>query len=216
MDNRKNQMLIGIIICIIGVFAIFVNIAPFSLFDVLITAAGGACLLLYVTKKMSFSLIIGAYLTYFGAVRILDGMFGGALSVNGFVAMFFIVPSAVFFVLYFDKNKRGLLFPASILLYMGVYLMLKDFLFFPYMSGGFFLICMAFSFLTVYFIGKGAHGRWSLQLGLVLLVLGGLSSMNMFSAFAAFGSLRYVGAGILIVLGLLVILGAFVKRKNNK
>ena len=201
MGSRSNQLLLGIIILLIGLFALFRPTFSFSLSAIMFTLCGLAFLLLYRTKRKSWSLVLGGYLTYIGIMNFLQPyvQFNQALNIVG--TLFFIVPSILFLVLYYDKGKRGLLMPAMLMLCFGVFLFTKDLAIFKAHSVMLFFLCMGMSFVLTFLLGRGYTQRFVLLIGLGLMAFG----------FLLFGGLSGLGAmfaNMPQLLAILIILGS--------
>ena len=172
MNFKKNKLLLGIIILIIGTVALLGGTPIFKGIGYFVTLfAGLAFLLLYKTKRKLWSLFIGGFLTYIGTVHIITPLIGRRLANNMFGAMFFLVPAIAFFVLYLYKNKRGLIVPAAVMLWFGIFLCIKDTPVFNWFNtSGLFFLCMGASFFMIYIMGR--FGKWSVITGITLSMFG--------------------------------------------
>lgn len=217
MENKKNQLLLGFIICIIGFSTIFFNTSRLkvNLADLLLLGIGAACLLLYMTKKKSWSLIVGSYLFYFGAYRLLSILLGGRLSGNIFAAMFFIVPGLIFFVLYYDKNKYGLVVPASLLLWFGLYIFVMGVPLFSGIGVPSFFIFMGMGFMTTRVVSRGSVEKWAVYTALTLFCIGVLTLLGAIQTFAGTYFRPLISVAI-IIFGLVVILKSVKKNTRNQ
>lgn len=215
MNSKRNQILLGVIIFAIGLLTFLFPGGSFlyNFRSVIFIAAGLAFLLLYKTKKHGWSLIFGSYLTFTGVAWLLSPIIGTKAVLSFIGSMFFIVPAIVFLVLYFDKNKRELLVPASLMLWFGIFLCAKDF---PGLrdlnSIGLFLICFGASFLTMFVLGKSRIGRWALITGAVLALIGLISVIAGLGPFGIagmiFSNLGRILAVLLIAASIFIIIKA--------
>ena len=183
MGSGKNRLLLGVIIMLIGLFALFRPSVAFSPSAMMFTVCGCAFLLLYYTKRKSWSLVLGGYLTYIGIMGFVQPHIPLNEAIDIVGTMFFIVPSIIFLVLYYDKNKRGLLMPAMLMLCFGVFLFSKDLLIFKGHGGLLFTLCMGAAFVLTYLLGRGYSRRFTLFFGCAvmtagLLVFGGYSMLK--------------------------------------
>ena len=200
MGSRQNQLLFGVIILLVGLYALFRPTFSFSVSALMFTISGLSFLLLYRTKRKSWSLVLGGYLTYIGIMKFVQPYVRLNEAFNIIGPLFFIVPSLLFLVLYYDKNKRGLLLPAMLMLCFGVFLFMKDLAIFRSHSGLLFLFCMGDAFVLKYLLSQGASRRSTLIFGCFLIAFGliffgGLSILK-----TIFGH-GLQGLSILLILG---------------
>jgi len=172
MGSRSNQLLLGIIILLIGLLALFRPTFSFSVSAMMFTICGLAFLLLYRTKRKSWSLVLGGYLAYIGIMGFVQPYvrFNEAINIIG--TLFFIVPSILFLVLYYDKDKRGLLMPSMLMLCFGVFLFTKDLDIFRAHGMLLFLLCMGAAFVLTFLLGRGYSRRFTLFFGGSVMAVG--------------------------------------------
>jgi hypothetical protein len=210
MDSKQNQIVVGIIAFAVGVLLLMQkSFATYA--SLLFISVAVAFILLYITKRKSWALIIGMYMAWYAASDILGSFLGDAITFSVSSALFFIVTSLIFFVFYYNKNKTGLLLPASILLWFGIYTILRSLEMLPFyhMSGFLFMLCTGMAFFTAYYLGRGFVGRWALIVGILFVALGcGLS----FGYGNIFIGIRNMAALIFIVTSLVLILHAIRKK----
>jgi len=183
MGSRINQLLLGVIMLLIGLFALFRPTVIFSFGAVMFTICGLAFVLLYHTKRKSWSLVLGGYLLYFGMMGFVQPYIRIDEAINFIGTMFFIVPSVIFLILYYDKDKRGLLLPSMLMMWFGIFLFTKDLAVFIAHGGLLFITCFGFAFMLTYLLGRGCVRRGVLFFGLALIAVG----------FIFFGGLSAVG-----------------------
>jgi len=208
MSFKSNQVLIGVIILLIGVFALFQNYFQLSYGNISLIIIGGAFLLLYRTKRKSWPLILGVPLAYIGVSGVLSRVF----PFHNTAAMFFIIPSIIFLILYYDKNKQGLLLPGMVLLWFGIFLILKDFSFIKYLPFALLPVCIGAAFVIAYTIGRVFMNRWALYAGVVLLLVGSLSKLNLKPDVAFIQRVPAFLSAALICAGIFVIIRAVMKK----
>ncbi len=215
MDSKKNMVLLGLIVVLIGLLSILINFTSISIIDLMLIAGGSALLLLYRTKRKSWSLIFGGYLAYFGFSQVLNNLTNGFFSEYLFIAMFFIVPALIFFTLYFDKNKKGLLIPASLLFWLGLYLMLRDirFLFFPGLN---FFLYMGAAFFTIFMFAKNYMGKWPLYASVTLTGIGVLNIFKNLTLGIFSPGFRIMGSVIITIIGVIIIIRAVIKNRGRQ
>jgi hypothetical protein len=213
MNSRNNQVLLGIIILLLGVFSLAQSFLNINYGAISLMVIGFALIMLYKTKRKSWSLIVGVYLVYFGIISFLN-MFG-LESVTSILtgSVFFLVPGTIFMILFFDKGKEGLLIPASLLLWFGVYVFIGSFDFNNLAFPGLFFACMSMAFFTIYFLGKNIKRKWAFYLGFILLGIGAFRIMGFLSNTAFVGSVGRFLPALLIILGLIII---FKKTKKQQ
>ncbi|GHV40361.1 hypothetical protein FACS189490_05390 [Clostridia bacterium] len=212
MNIRRNQMIFGIMLLIIGVCA-FVNPGVGWIFKsayALMLCGGVALIALYYKKRLMWALIGGAYFAYLGFVNVI-AQFANASVPRGVIGgAFFIVPGLIFISLYFVQNKRGLLTPGCLLLSFGMFLALNSFSFFRQIDG-----------LTNILLGAGLVAaycaertlpafkkKFKLLLGVVLIVSGLVANLP----FSIGSGLKWL-AVILIAAGACYIYKAVKRRK---
>jgi len=208
MDQKRNQILLGVIILILGIMSLwqdffalsYLRAVPFILF----AASGFSLLLLYRTKRKGWSLCLGCYLVYIGLMTVRLGDF--SLSRYLLPAMFFIVPGFIFLVLCFDKNRHGLLIPGFVMFWFGVFLIATRFRFLQTASGAIFLMCMGSAFACARVFGKPPAGKWAAVLGALLLLFSLQQFFNLpfFERILSFipllGSLIIIAAAVVIIM----------------
>ena len=209
---KPNQILVGIIVMLIGVFSLLRIYISFNFGMLLILVIGLALLLLYQQKKTVWALFAGGYMTFFGLMQLLTWV-GFGPGVHTIAGMFFIVPGVIFMTLYFDKNKRGLLIPSCILLWFGLYFVLIRVPVFGMRSSfGMAVICLGCSLCTAYGIGRSHLSRWVRNLGVFLLVAGGL----LLGGFIRFvGGVSKILSYALIAVGVLIVAKSFMNKPRN-
>jgi len=201
MNTRKNQLLLGVIIMLIGLIALFRPTVSFSFGAVMFSVCGLAFLLLYHTKRKSWSLVLGGYLTYIGLMGFLQPHIKLNETLNIVGTMFFIVPALIFLILYYDKDKRGLLLPAMLMLCFGVFLFAKELALFAGSGGLLFMLCMGAAFVLTYLLGRGYSRRFVLVFGCIMMAAGVL-------LFGGFAILRAMLANKPQLFAVLLILAA--------
>lgn len=133
-------------------------------------AAGGALLLLYVTKKKKWALALGIIVLLHAipmALSIVPILGPGK---NFRVAALFIALGCILIALYKRKGSINFLIPGAILLWMGVCVFVSK------MIGGIlmkplFLFCLAAAFICMYAIAKDKLGKWPAIASAILLWL---------------------------------------------
>jgi len=201
MNLKSNQILIGVIILLIGIFALFTQYFNISYGYVPLLIVGGAFLLLYRTKRKSWPLIPGVIFLYIGLVRSLPFL---AAHIN-VAAMFFIIPAIIFLILYYDMNKRGLLAPGMVLLWFGIYLIINGLPFAEFLPVALLPACMGVSFIMSYVSGKGSVNKWFLYIGAALCIIGGAYKMgapvlNVVRGLPAAVSFVLIAGGVFIII----------------
>jgi hypothetical protein len=125
MDSRKDQAALGLIILLIGVFIFMNGFFEFDFGNLSLIAAGFAFLLLFRTKRKSWSLLMGGYLLYFGvSSAFIDSTTGAAVTERMFTfvtsSLLLLVTGVIMLILFYEKNKRGLLLPGALLIAISV------------------------------------------------------------------------------------------------
>ena len=208
MNLKKNQVLFGIILLLIGLFALIQNFfgTGFGLGNITLMIAGGAFLLLYRTKRVSWALMLGVSFAYIGAARSVPLL--SALTNNA--AMFFIIPAIIFLVLCFDKNKKGLLLPGMILLWFGIFIIINGLPLAGSMPFSPLPLCIGAAFIMTYFLGRGYVKKSRLYIGVILFIIGGIPDLGPLLRLAL--NFPAALAGLFIIIGAVVIIKAVIKK----
>jgi len=212
MSSRSNQLLLGIIIMLIGLFLLFRPSFSFSISAVMFTISGLAFLLLYRTKRQSLSLVFGGYLTYVGLMGFMQPYMHLRETFNVVAAMFFIVPALIFLVLYYDKGKRGLLLPSMLMLGFGIFLFSKGLTIFSQQKGLLFMVCMGLALVLTFLLGRGYTKRLVLILGCVMIVCGFTFFGGLSAAQTLYSNLPQALALGLILVSIIIIIRALRRR----
>ena len=207
MTSKPNRFLIGLIFIIMGVYFLADNVFDFKIMDTTLLIAGGACLLLYWTKKQTWSLIVGIILCALGLFK--AGIFSG---VTIFLAIIFLIPGIIFMVRYFVSRSSALLVMGPIFTFFGLFILLLDIAVFDGYGMVTFFVCMALAFLIIYILGKNEMGKWPLfPTGIFLIfalaVYIGKSPISLF-----FDVIPSVVPILFIVLGVFIIAKAIFKK----
>lgn len=209
MNRKSNQVLLGIILLLAGILTLFQNIFNINYGNLGMLICGLALMLLYFTKRTTWSLILGTYFSYAGLLSI--EILGFSLRGIASAGMFFIVPGIIFLVLFYHKNRRGLLIPGCVLLWFGIFTVIKHIL--PMSSGTLLLICIGIAFLMAYNLEKGFIGKWALYLGTGLLVMGVFKMFKIPFVSRLIGVIPYVGSAALIIISICIIFLALRKKQ---
>ncbi len=212
MVSKPNQILIGIIIILLGIFALIQNVIRINYIFLAVTVCGFALLLLYKTKRKSWSLFFGCYMFIFGFYGILSNLKFIEPSGFLFAGLLFLIPGLVFIILYYSKNKRGLLLPASFLIWFGLYIMSFSIHLFQSISGGMFFVYIGMSFISVYLIEKHFLSKFTLYFGTLFIGLGVLILVGFSGGISVILNTPKMLSGIIIVIGVLTILKALRKK----
>lgn len=214
MTSRSNQLLLGVIVLLLGLFVLFQRYIFIDLTAIMLIVCGGALVVLYKTKHKSWSLILGGYMIYIGVTNIIGYYIPGFNAWDIIGAMFFIVPGIIFFILYFEKGKRGLLIPASILVWLGLFTIVKNLSFININKFSLWLVFMGFAFYTVNFFGRGFMSRWAFKVGTILVFIS-IICMGGFWKFAELlKSIPQLFAVFLILLSVVIIIKALINHKE--
>ena len=213
MNRRNNLILIGIILLLVGVVSVMQGLFHFHYRDITVTAAGLAFLLLYRTKRQSWSLLLGMYLFCFGLIGMVGQAVPQSLSLRLVAAMFFVAPGLIFLILYRHKGTRGLLIPACILLWFGAFLLLSGLPGLSRFLVPLFLASIGGAFLTAYGVGRNFMGRYSLYFGVAFLAAAVLFLGGMLPGMGALRHLPQLGGLFLVAASVAVVVIALKRRK---
>ena len=205
MNTKSNVILIGVILLLVGILSLLQNYISLNYWSFALLAGGGVFLLLYRDKKKSWSLILGLYLLYMGIASVSGGVLPDYVRRPMIMAMFFIVPGLIFLVQYIHTHRKGMLYPASLLIWTGIYTVLNSFPFMRVLFPSLFIICLGFAFLFVYFISEYFMSKWHLYLGVGLVAVGLLRSLRL-------PDFPWSGAAFMMLAGVGVIIYAVRKR----
>jgi hypothetical protein len=200
-------LLVGVLTLFRSAFNLsYGKIAFFAVFSV----CGFAFLLLYRTKRKSWSLILGANLVYIALITLPLGSF--SLAAHLFPPMFFIVPSFIFLVLYFDKGKRGLLLPGSFFLAIGIFVFLMTIDFFKPAYGILFFALLGSAFVFARIAGKSFIGRWAEFLCVICFSIAIMQLLNLPRLDFILRYVPQAGSVLIIVASIVIILRAIRKK----
>jgi hypothetical protein len=216
MDSKLNGILIGVIMILIGLVSFLPGFSRVGPGYLTLTGAGFALLLLYKTKKKSWSLILGSYSIVFGFLGLISritGASGGAFHMIG-VGMLFIIPAMIYLVLFYDKNKQGLLVPGCLLLWLGIYVSSFTFVWFARFSGAMFFIYTGCALFTVYLLDGHSRRDGSRRFGIILAIFGATLLVvsllgGMFPLIRLSGYIKW----LVIAVGVIIIIKALKKRR---
>jgi len=213
MNKRNNIILIGIILLLVGLVSVMQGFFHFHVRDITVTAAGLAFLLLYRTKRRSWSLLLGVYLFCFGLIGMVGQIAPASLSLRLVGAMFFVAPGLIFLVMYRNKGTRGLLIPACILIWFGAFLLLSGMPGLGRFATPLFFACIGGGFLTAYGVGRSFMGKYSLYFGVAFLAAAVLFLGGMLPGIGALRRLPQFGGLFLIAASAAVIILGIKRRK---
>lgn len=213
MEDKKNRLYLGLVLLVVGALSVFMNLFSVNMFQIVMLGAGVSLVLLYFTKRKSWALIVGAYLTFFSLFGMISWRLGHYAG-NLFAAMFFVVPGVIFFTFFYHKNKRALLVPASMMFWFGVFILLSELWPFYYMGAGLVLYIIGLMFLTIYILGRDFLGNWSIKISLFFFIIGTIASFSFLSPVRTIGRLGIIFPVILVLAGVLFIISSIRKKKS--
>lgn len=170
MKSRNEQILIGVSIVLIGILFIFRDSIFLDFGSVSLIILGLAFSLLYRTKKGIWTLFVGAFLIFIGCSGIILSYLPIKYISNILiVSLFLIISGACLLVLFFSKNKIGLLIPGTVLIALGVNNFIVTLI--PQFSGYSFNLVQAIGFYYIYKKGEFIYGKWPLYTSIIFLIL---------------------------------------------
>lgn len=208
MRHKRNGALFGALLIIVGVFILFSRPYGLSLGYIPWLAAGSALLLLYYSKRATWSLALGALL--FGLSLHAALISFGITALEQYAVLFFFIPGAIFMTLFLTKNRQGLLVPASVLLWAGVGLTLRKLPFLP-ARVSILALCLGMALITIYLLGNARISRGYLFFGAIVCLLGLYPLVKPLSF--SFDSGK-IGGTAIVLLGVILIVRAFRAGKN--
>ena len=174
MDSKTEQIFIGLIVLLFGVF-IAANVSfGFDWGAISFLALGMGFVLMYKTKRKNWALVLGVYLAYIGVSLFMVETFPGGRVVGVRLfetlagSLFFVVTGIMFMVLFYDKNKRGLLIPGALSIGAGFNSFLGhvfgiDLLWVELLS---FAVC----FYIIFKLGSYFLGKWPKYISVFLII----------------------------------------------
>lgn len=211
MNTRSNQILVGIILILLGSFAFIKEFFQLNHGAAMGLLAGFALLLLYRTKHKTWALCLGMYVLCFSLMGIARTWLPPWVFGNFMAGMFFLVPGIIFLVLFYVRNKRGLLVPSAMLIWFAIFLAS---LYIPPVSGGArFFLCLGCAFVMIHYVGKPSASKLSLCAGVILIVFAALLRGIILQPWALLFVAPGVIAALCIAFGLVIIIRA-VRKKN--
>lgn len=209
MNEKKNQILIGIILVVVGLYSLiaqWIHLPFIRMRNLPVLFVATALLLLYYTKRQTWALVVGMTLGFFGILGVFPS---GYFNAGTFIApMVFIIPGLIFMTLYFSKKIIGFLIPGSILLWFGIFIgLILTGMARGMMVPAVFFGSLGAAFITMYILGYPRIGKWPLIPGGILLAFG----FMFFMGFSVGFIVRFAPIVIpiaLIVIGILIALGS--------
>ena len=161
MQLKSEQMVLGVIVLILGMFLVF---SGFNIASTSFTGAGLGLILLYKTKKKSWALILGCFFILAGSLSII----GSRLIWN----IFPLVTGICFLSIFYEKNRKGLLIPGVLLIGFSVKNILAMLLPVVHSNIGWIsMLVYSVSFYAIYKLGGYFLGKWPKYVSAVLLIL---------------------------------------------
>ena len=210
MNSKANQIVLGIIILLVGLFFLAQkSLIHFTSF--LFIFVGVAFILLFLTKRKSWALVLGVYITWFSFIDLITRFIDYHVTSSFLFASFFIATAMIFLVLYYTRNKTGLLIPASILFWFGIFTIITGISVLPMANMPMltFIICLAMAFFSAYFFGRGVVGRWALYTGMFLGAIGLVTTVG----FGGFLSGIQTLVALALIIGSLLFIARAIRRK---
>lgn len=174
MRSKQEQIIIGTAILLIGLLLIFQNSILVSAGTVIFLSLGFVFSLLYVTKRKSWALVLGAFFLYiwvtgfilnnFDQIRFIAAIREGIVISAGLV-----IVGLVFIILFFHKNKTGLLIPGSVITSWGINMMIRAV--WPFFESFGLYLVLSGAFYFIYAQGKYFIGKWPLYACFIFLIL---------------------------------------------
>jgi hypothetical protein len=201
MNLKNNKVLIALLIIICGA-VIYAPLPMFNIGSFIILFCGLALLFVYMTKQKTIPLILGGYMTYLGVMQVTRMFVRVSIIESLFSAMFFLVPGIIFLILFFEKGKRFLVYPAIFLIYIGIFVFLRDL---PVIRlaglAPMMLLAVSLSFFTVYAVNREHTGYYK-DSGMWAMYLGGvfLAAAALFFVVALLWWLRWVLLAVMVIL----------------
>ena len=173
MNSKGEQIVIGLIVLFCGVFIAANGSFGFDLGAVSLLALGLGFILMYRTKRKNWALVLGVYLAYFGLSFSVIETFPESNSGLHLVetltgSLFFAVTGLMFVVLFYDKNKRGLLIPGVLLVGSGINSFLNHICSADLLWAK--LLIYSVCFYIIYRLGSYFLSRWPKYLSIFLLI----------------------------------------------
>ncbi|MDR0958327.1 MAG: hypothetical protein LBM16_03860 [Clostridiales bacterium] len=211
MNQRRNQILFGLLILALGVFG-FVGKSYTNTFSRFLNfaalGAGMAMIWLYFNKRKTWALIIGVIITHFSVSNIISNLVGNFFNIDSIGAAFFIITGVIFFIISVSAYNEKILLPGCILIFIGL---VVEFRFAPIIKNidGLPIIAFGLSFIASCLFSKlrfGSFNRNQIFLGSIFIILGVISALNLsISAYKIF-------ALTIVFIGCYIIFKAFRKR----
>ena len=174
MDSKMEQIVIGLIVLLFGV-CVAANVSfGFDWGAISFLALGMGFILMYKTKRQNWALVLGVYLAYIGfalsavetfpqntteGMRLFETLIG---------SLFFVATGAMFIVLFYDKNKRGLLIPGALLIGAGFDSFLGHVFDTDLLWAG--LLIFAVCFYIIFKLGSYFLGKWPKYISVFLII----------------------------------------------
>lgn len=209
--ERKSSNLLGIVLILVGVLVFLVNTNLLS-GNALLILLGIGFLVIYFSRRYTWSLISGMIVIVVGATSMIDDMVSTRFDLAGFT--FLTGMGIVFLILYYTKKITGFVFPGFILPAIGIYTLVSS-MYVVEMSWLFFLL-VGLSFYGIYFAEFMKRGsRWPLIPGTILVAFSALLYLIMKNIIdiSFWNAIEHAWPALLIIAGILIIFNNVRHRK---
>ena len=120
--------------------------------------------------------------------------------------------AVIFLILFFDKNKNGLLVPGMLLLWFGIFLIVSSHPFSSALPFSVLPACIGAAFISSYLLGTSFLNKWTLYAGVILLFVSAAVKFGLRPEAAMIRRLPAVISAAVIIAGLIIIIRALIKK----
>lgn len=211
MGTRKNQILLGVILLLIGVYTIAVKYFNINYGSFPVVMFGGTLILLYYTKNKPWALMVGSIVLLCGMSNILRHIPVIGDSLLG--ALLFMLPGIILILMYIRRKNICCIIPGCFAVWIGIFIILSSIPMCSSIAGALFFICFGLAFLSSYFISNKRLGVWTVILSSVMFIIGiffmiGINPVSIYFNYSA-----YLGSLVLIAFSIFIIIKG-IKNKN--
>lgn len=169
MKKNDSRVVFGVTFIVLGVYVFLDKIFEYNLWEGLPFLLGSLILFwFYYSTQKTWIGLIATIMAYVGLKDIVPNISViGPYLEDSFA---FLIPGIILFGAYFTKKKSGYLIWGSVLFWIGVSRVLKEFSQFQDTSNAVFYICLGLAFMTIYLVKLR---QWTLVPAAILIILGG-------------------------------------------
>lgn len=170
VQNKSNLIFISVIFVLL-IACIYLK-QYFDFGNAIYLMLGFAFMLLYKNKKQIWALVPGIYLFYIGIINTCSSL--GLNTVSLLIAMFFIVPSIIYMIKFYECKNLKLIKPMCRLFFIGIFIILYKVVEVEFYNLSITMIScflIGICLITEYSLGKGYFSNSRLAIGAIFIMI---------------------------------------------